>query len=308
MPHVVALHVHPVKGCRRTELMTATVGPHGFVGDREWQAIAPDGAFLSQRQHPLLARIRPELGPDGITLRCDGMDDLHVPRPPAADRDAQTYTGPVAVGDAGDAAAAWVAEVIGTPCRLVGMAPDFSRRVVIPAAAFADPASALAVAVERGTSTGVSLADGGSLPLINAASHRDLERDASEPFGVDRWRPNIVVDGVDAWAEDTWRRVRIGDAIIDVALPWPRCAVPQVDQETGARHNEPARVLKARRWCTEVDDVPDFLRALLVGAALFGVTAAATPIGVTISVGDEVQVLETGPPMVPFAPSTSSPA
>jgi hypothetical protein len=74
--------------------------------------------------------------------------------------------------------------------------------------------------------------------------------------------------------------------------------VPQVDQETGDRHREPALVLKARRWCTSADELPELLRPVLEGNALFGVTAAATPAGVRIAVGDAVEVLETGPALL----------
>ena len=300
MPHLAAIHLHPVKACRRTELDAAVVGAHGLVGDRSWQVIDPDGGFLNQKQHPGLVRVVPTLAEGGITLRCDGRDDLFVATPVRSDREVTTYTGPVAAGDAGDDAAAWLSELLGTTCRLVGMAPDFARRARIPAKTFPDPDGPIARAVERESSAGVGFADAAPVLLVNLASHRALEEEASEPFGVERWRGNLIVDGVEPWTEDTWRRIRIGDAIVDFGLPWPRCAVPQIDQDTAARHNEPARVLRARRWCERVDGVPGFLEAILVGNALFGVATSVTPAGVTLRVGDELEVLEAGDPMVRF--------
>jgi uncharacterized protein YcbX len=301
VPHIVAIHVHPVKSCHRVELDAAIVGEHGLVGDREWQLIDPGGGFLTQRAHPVLARVHPELTSSGIVLRCEGQPDLAVDRPPHVDTTAHTYTGVVPVADAGDEAAAWFGRLIDAPCRLVAMTEGYERRFQIPAAAFPDSTSAFAAAVERSSATPLSLADGAQVLVINAASHRDLANHAVEPFGMERWRANVLVDGAEAWAEDTWRRLRVGEATLDIGLPWPRCAVPQVDQETGGRHREPAVVLKARRWCTSAAELPELLRPVLEGNALFGVTAAATPAGVGVAVGDAVEVLETGPALLPAA-------
>jgi uncharacterized protein YcbX len=298
VPHVAAIHIHPVKSCHRVELDEAIVGAHGLVGDREWQLIDPGGGFLTQRAHPVLARVHPERTDTGIVLRCEGRPDIAVERPRRVDTTAHTYTGQVPVADAGDEVAAWFEALIGAPCRLVAMTDGYERRFQIPAAAFPDPTSGLAAAVERSSATQLSLADGAAALVINAASHRDLADRASEPFGLERWRANVIVDGAEPWVEDTWRRLQVGDVTLDVGLPWPRCTVPQVDQETGARHREPALVLKARRWCTTADELPELLRPVLEGNALFGVTAAATPVGARIAVGDGVAVLETGPALL----------
>ena len=299
MPHVAAIHLHPIKSCHRVEVDEAVVGAFGLVGDREWQVVDLDGAFLTQRVHPALARVHPASTATGVVLRCDGQPDLAVARPARVDTTADTYTGRVPVGDAGDEAAAWFERLIGVPCRLVAMTEGYERTFAVPAAAFPDPSSSLAAAVERATASAMSFADAAQVLVVNAASHRDLAERAVEPFGLDRWRANVLVEGADAWTEDTWRRVRVGDATLDIGLPWPRCAVPQVDQDTGERHREPAVVLRARRWCTTADEVPSFLRPMLEGQALFGVMAAAGPVGVRIAVGDAVEVLESGPAVLP---------
>jgi uncharacterized protein YcbX len=298
MPRIAALHIHPVKSCRRIEVDEVEVGRHGIVGDREWQVVDADGAFVSQRTHPELARVKPERTDAGVTLRCDGMPDLDVVRPPSVDRTATTFTGPVPVGDAGDDAAAWFSELLSAPSRLVAMTEGYERMFPVAASSFPDPTSGFARAVERASGFGLSLSDAAPILLINTASHLDLAAHASEPFGIERWRPNVVIDGADAWEEDTWRQLRIGDGTVDVALPWPRCTIPQVDQDSGGRHREPARVLKARRWCSSLDDVPDLLKLLLVGSAVFGVTGGA-PEGTVLRVGDDVEVLERGPALLP---------
>jgi uncharacterized protein YcbX len=88
--------------------------------------------------------------------------------------------------------------------------------------------------------------------------------------------------------------VRIGAVTVRCVVPWPRCTVPQVDQDTGARHREPAVVLKKYRWCAELPEADPLLQAMLPGNALFGMASSAEPAGAEIAVGDDVDVLVTG--------------
>lgn len=269
------MHLYPVKSCRGISVTRATVGPYGLVGDREWQVVN-DAGFLTQRRNVRLTQVRPALLEDGIVLRAEGMPDLEVSRPSAAETTAPTYTGDVSVGDAGDEAAAWLGSVLGEPVRLVGMAPGYDRR-------FDDLFG-----------TSLNLGDAAPLLVVNEASHRFLAERADEPFGIDRWRTNIAVDGAEPWAEDTWRTIRVGAATVTCVMPWPRCAVPQVDQVTGSRHKEPAVVLKAHRWCAELPDGSPLEQMMLPGNALFGMASSIEPVGTEIAVGDAVEVLETG--------------
>jgi uncharacterized protein YcbX len=128
---------------------------------------------------------------------------------------------------------------------------------------------------------------------------RAYER-AAESFGMDRFRPNLTVDA-DPWVEDTWRDVSIGAARLGVGLAWPRCAIPQIDQIDGTRHREPAKVLKAHRWCSHAPSVPAALRPVLEGNALFGIACSVDDTnepGATVAVGDEVIVHRTGPRII----------
>jgi uncharacterized protein YcbX len=182
----------------------------------------------------------------------------------------------VPVGDGGDAAASWFTTYLGEPARLVGIAPGYERR-------FAD------VFV-----TETALGDLAPLLVVNEASHRFLAERAKEPFGIDRWRANVVLDGPEPWAEDTWRTLRLGAATVRCVMPWPRCAVPQVDQDTGERHKEPAVVLAAHRRCPELPDASPLEQMMLPGNPLFGMASSIEPVAVEIAVGDEVQVVDTG--------------
>jgi uncharacterized protein YcbX len=283
-PAVTAIHLHPVKSCRRVEVDRAVVGRYGLQGDREWQVQTPAGKVLTQRKYPAMARVRPSLVDGGLRLEHDQLPPIEVARPDTAGAKATTLSGVVAVGDAGDEVAAWLERLLGAACRLTAIAPGYERRVVVDEDLFGQE---------------VSLADAAPVLLANAASHRFLLEHAVEPFGIERFRPNLVVEGCDPWVEDTWRTVSIGAAVVEVALPWPRCAIPQVDQDTGDRRREPALVLKRFRWCTDAPRLPDAIRPLVAGNALFGVGGSIQPRGAVVAVGDPVEVVTTAEALVP---------
>jgi uncharacterized protein YcbX len=278
---VTALHLHPIKGCHRIEVDEATVTPYGLAGDREWQLVDADGAFVTQRKHPQLARVQPTIVDGGIRVSTAGMADLDVATPAAVDTTAPTYSGDVAVGDAGDAAATWFSDVLGEPVRLVGIAPGYDR-----AFQFAEGST--------------NLSDLAPILLVNRASYDFLAARAVEPFPIERFRGNVIVDHFEAWAEETWKTLRVGDAKVRCVLPWPRCAVPQVDQETGERHKEPALVLKEHRWCEPAPDQEGLVKLMLAGNALFGMASSIEPAGTTIRVGDSVMILANQPRLVPL--------
>jgi uncharacterized protein len=209
-----------------------------------------------------------------------------VARPERVDCEARTGLGRIPLGDAGAEAAAWFEGVLGTPCRLTAIAEGYTRRIVLGDDLFDQE---------------VSLADAAPVLLVNAASYRHLLQNASEPFGIERFRPNVVIEGCDPWDEDAWEQVAIGAAEAHVVLPWPRCAIPQIDQHTGQRHREPALVLKRLRWCSDASGLREELRGLVAGNGLFGAAASIGPQGASICVGDPVEVLRRREPLVLLA-------
>ena len=239
--------------------------------------------MMNQRKFPGLARVCPVPIADGLRLEHEDVPALHVRRPDAVNGYGKTGFGRVPVADAGDEAAAWFEQVLGVRCRLTAIASGYQRRVVVGEDLFGQE---------------VSLADAAPVHVVNAASFRFLLEHAVEPFGIERFRPNVVVDGFGPWEEDTWRKVSIMTVEIDVMLPWPRCAIPQVDQQTGLRHREPAIVLKRHRWCSDAQNVPEAVRPLIAGNALFGVGGSIRPEGAVIAVGDPVAVTMTRQPLV----------
>lgn len=273
-----AIHIYPVKSCRGVAVESAEVSVSGLVGDRRFQVVDPEGAPITQRQQPTLATVQPSLIGGGLRLEAEGARTIQVAMPTGTDRTATSLIGvPVESADAGDEAAAFFSDVLGVPARLVAIADETGYAVPIP-----------------GIEMRASWADAASVLIANEASHAWLADRADEAFGMDRFRANLTVSGPAPFEEDTWRDVSIGDARFGYGFAWPRCAIPQVDQLDGSRHKEPAKVLKAHRWCTEAPDVPDAMRPLFEGNALFGIGCSVLDAGSTVSVGDAVSVNDTG--------------
>jgi uncharacterized protein YcbX len=238
---VVALHTYPIKGCAGTALTSAFLAPAGILHDRTFMVVDERGVFRSQRRDPLLATIRPEVVGDGqeLVLHAPGAGALRVavdldgPRRPV-----EMFGNPYRGIDQGDACAEWLTQVLGRPSRLVRVPPEHDR-------------------VTDGETPGrAGFADSGALLLTSRASWAELDRRITErgsvDVPVDRFRPNIVVDGwTEPHVEDQVRDMSVGDADLAFAKQAIRCAVTLVDQRTGARVGpEPLRTLAGYRRVT----------------------------------------------------------
>lgn len=286
MISVSAINIYPIKSCRAVSLEQATVTDIGLADDRRWQILGTEERRgVTQRKHRALALIQPALLDDGgLAMSAPGMGEITVglPSGPVISVDSHGRI-PVAARDAGDEAAQWLTEFMGVPLRLVRMDGDSGWRL---------PPS-------RGDVFGQNapFTDAAPLLVTNQASLDWLVDRASEPFGMDRFRPNLVVTGAEPWAEDSWDRFEVGRAALRAAVPWPRCAIPQVDQVTAERRKEPAKVLKKHRWCTSAPAIDSPFRQEIEGNSLFGVACTVGPAGATISVGDPVRVISNRTPV-----------
>ncbi|MFF0464658.1 MOSC domain-containing protein [Streptomyces mexicanus] len=267
-----SLHVHPVKAFRAVGLREAVVEPWGLAGDRRWVLIDDGGKVVTQRQQPHLALAAAELLPGGgLRLSAPGRDAITVPvPPPGATVTVQVFGDKVEAVPAGAAAHAWCSALVGAGTRLVHMDDPATRRPV-------DPEYAL-------PGETVSFADGYPLLLTSRASLDSLnaliaEGDRAEegPVPMNRFRPNVVVAGAPAWAEDDWQRVRIGEVVFRVAKPCGRCVVTTTDQATAERGKEPLRTLGRHRR--------------FGGDLVFGQNLVPESTG-TLRVGDPVTVLD----------------
>ncbi len=280
---VTAIQLHPIKSCHRLDVETATVSATGLEGDREWQ-VSAGIAPVTQRQKNLLAVVQPELIDGGLRISAPGRGTIEVERPTANDAVTGSIIGvKVDVGDAGDDAARWFSELLDDEVRLFARTPNSVLRIP--------------EAIDVFDQT-IAFTDVAPVLVANTASLSWLVDRAKEPFPMERFRPNIVVENDQPFAEDTWARFHIGDAELRHGLIWPRCAIPQIDQETGDRHREPAQVLKAHRWCESAPDLPEAVRPIVENNGIFGVGCAIGPVGTRINVGDELRVDETMTPLM----------
>lgn len=233
---LAAIHVHPVKSARGISVPRAEVGPTGLRHDRRWMIVDRSARFVSQREDPRLGRIAPRLDEDGerLLLHAPGAGELALPlRPDSGEpRTVTVWEDEVMARDCGDAAAAWLATVLGGPYRLVVL-PDDAVRPVDPA--YARPGDR------------VSFADGFPYLLAAEASLDDLNRRAGTRLTMERFRPNLVVAGGAPFAEDAWSRIRIGAVPFRVAKPCARCVVPTLDPDTQEAGPEPLRTLATFR-------------------------------------------------------------
>lgn len=223
----------PVKSLRGARFAALKVGPRGFVHDREWMVVDAAGRFLTQRQQARMALVDTSVASGMLRLGAPGMPDLRV----ASDRPGAPLTvevwGERCAALAPDPAAdAWLSRFLETPCRLVRLPPQTVRTV--------DPAYAAAT-------DQVGFADGFPFLLISQASLDDLNRRLDTPVPMLRFRPNLVVAGTEPYAEDRWRRIRIGTLSFRVVKPCSRCVIPTIDPDTAERAAEPLRTLLSYR-------------------------------------------------------------
>jgi len=272
----------PVKSCRGQQVETAVLEPWGLAGDRRWMLVDEAGETVTAREQREMLLITPRLTADGgLEISAPGHVDLVVARPPGDRHVEVTVFGraPFAAALAGRTADDWFSTVLGEQVRLV-FADDPHRRQANPA--YAGPG----VPLHFGDGYPLLLATEASLTALNALIAAGAKADEG-PVPMVRFRPNLVVGGGQPWAEDGWRRVRIGAAEFRVVKGCDRCAIPTTDENTAVRRKEPTYTLaQHRRWD---------------GAVWFGMNLVPLTPGATLQVGDEVEILDEkvtsdGPP------------
>ncbi|MEU9287192.1 MOSC N-terminal beta barrel domain-containing protein [Streptomyces sp. NPDC048275] len=237
-----SIHVHPVKAFRGQSPREAVVEPWGLAGDRRWVLIDDGGKVVTQRQQARLALAVAELLPGGgVRLSAPGREPVTVPVPePIGTTTLDVFGDKVEGILAGGTAHAWCSDYLGAQVRLVHMDDPATRRPVNPS--YARPGET------------VSFADGYPLLLTTLASLDALnswiaqgDRAHEGPLPMNRFRPNVVVAGTAAWAEDDWTRIAIGEVSFRVAKMCGRCVVTTTDQGTAERGKEPLHTLGRHR-------------------------------------------------------------
>jgi uncharacterized protein YcbX len=260
---LAALHVYPLKSAGGIALTEARVDPTGLAHDRRWLIVDGNGRFVTQRSHTRMALLRTALEDGSLRVTAPGMAPLELP---LAASEGPTQEVPVwdlgrFARSCGPEADAWATEWLDEPCRVVRAAVPPNERPLD----------------ERGK-VRTGFADAYPALVISTASLADLNGRLFEPLPMNRFRPNLVVEGVPAYAEDSWRRVRIGEVAVLGRKTCLRCAITATDQETGERGVEPLRTLATYRRVPE-------------GEVAFGMNLGFESSG-TLRVGDPVRVSE----------------
>jgi len=230
---LTGLYRYPVKSFKGEAVETLPIDPTGPRHDRQWMLVTPQGRFLTQRELPRLALIEPKVHGTGLRLSAPGMPELETG--PATDRslEVQVWNDRCPARLMADPVHRWLGEFLDLDCRLVYLPEEAARQVDL---AYARP----------GDKTAFS--DGFPELLISEASLDDLNRRLPRPLPMVRFRPNLVVSGCEPYAEDHWKRIRIGELEFRVVKPCSRCVIPTVNPETGEREgNEPLKTLMTYR-------------------------------------------------------------
>lgn len=234
MLRLTEINIYPIKSAHGISLSSSQLDDLGLEFDRRWMVVNEEGLFLSQRTLPKMALINVAIGRDYLSITSQGLTELTIPlRTHSGKRiQVQVWDDSLEALDAGPDAARWFTELLGVPCTLVQM-PEYPSR-------FIDARYAPA-------NSPVSFADAFPLLLISEMSLKDLNDRLAEPVPMNRFRPNLVVDGTFPFEEDTWASLRVGSVSFRVAKPCARCTVPTVNQDTGEEGKEPIRTLSAYR-------------------------------------------------------------
>ncbi|RAI91914.1 MOSC domain-containing protein [Algoriphagus yeomjeoni] len=259
------LYVYPIKSLAGIRLHEAKVEGRGFEFDRRWMLIDENGQFLSQRTFPQMALLKVEIGRDALKVfhQASPEDFIEIP----FEEDSQEILSVTVWDDDMDATLVnsrfdtWFSQVLGLSARLVKMPHATNRKV--------DPRYAI-------NEESVSFADGMPYLLIGQNSLENLNSRLDYPVLMDRFRPNIVFSGGEAFAEDSWKKIKIGKVDFQVVKPCARCVMITVEQNTGKKGAEPLKTLAGYRK--------------VGNKIMFGQNMVALSTGV-IKVGDEIKLV-----------------
>ncbi len=277
---VHSLHIYPVKGVRGVSCDHAEVRPRGFAGDRRWLITDEGDQFLSQRTCPDLARLEATPTSQQLRLSIEGGGDCNVAHPIERERNRVTVWGDKVAAMRADAKAeAWLSDVLRRDVRLY----------------FMDDPAIRHTSGRWGAVSPVSFADGYPFLVTTTASldalNDEIKNNGGASVGMDRFRPNIVVDGNDPWTEDRWAAIKIGDVVIELVKPCARCEVTTKDQVTGEKlGKEPLKTLAKIRRSAHPD----------LNGVLFGWNGFARDVG-GIKTGDQATIIEDRPDGWPIA-------
>jgi uncharacterized protein len=262
---IAALIVYPVKSCRGIAVDQAAVTVRGLQRDREWLIVDSDGRFITQREVPQLALIVPSVTDAALRLDAPGMSSMEVAHDATgASKVVTIFRDTLSAIDQGDAVARWLSAFLQQAVRLVRFDASVRRYCN------------KTYAGETGAHT--AFADGFPVLVIGDASLADLNARLPSPLPMNRFRPNIVVSGIDAYDEDHIETITCGQVSLTLVKPCVRCQITTTDQATASVGVEPLPTLGTYR------------RSDSLGGVTFGMNAiVARGYGARIAVGDSLE-------------------
>ncbi len=282
---ILSLHSYPVKSCAGITHTETSLTQAGLAFDRHWVIVDRQGVFMTQRQYAKMALVQPSLEDGVLTLEAPGMPPFLLE--PAADTPAPP---PVSVRifgsdtlglDEGDAAAQWLSDFMGTPCRLLRVHP-YAERLASRDHVNAWRRKHQQEAPDFPADHAFGFADGFPFLIANQGSldelNQQLKSKGQPAVPMNRFRPNIVLQGLDAYEEDYLASMHVGALSFAFVKRCARCPIPGIDQATAKPGPEPILTLSAYRRFAE--------------GILFGVNAvvAGAGSGIRLRTGDAAEL------------------
>ena len=233
---LTGIRVYPVKSLPAIHFEQNEVQPQGLKDDRLYMLVDENGLFITQRKYPQLALIKVQQTECSFSFVAENRLPITID-----ETNFQTETLKVkiwqdeCVGLVADVKVnQWFSQYLGFPVRLVRYNHQAPRAID---GNYSQPDDI------------VSFADGFPLLVISQASLNDLNSKLETPVSMTNFRPNIIVDGCDAFAEDDWKQIRIGEVIFDAVKRCSRCVLTTVNPETGKRseNGQPLKTLSQYR-------------------------------------------------------------
>jgi uncharacterized protein YcbX len=250
---IARLYVYPVKSCAGIELREALLTETGFDLDRAWMVVDEQGDFVSQRELPRMALVRPQIRYSDVVLRAPGMLALHLQIDTVEEPvKVRVWDDEVQAYDMGAVAAQWFSDFLGRKLRLVRFDPDHRRLANREWTGGAEAPNQFQDGYP------LLVASTASLDLLNAK----LAAAGHAPVGIERFRPNIVLSGLEAHDEDRLDLIRIaaddGEVQLRPVKPCSRCPIPNIDPATAQSDPAVTDTLQAYRRDPVLDGAVSF--------------------------------------------------
>ena len=268
--HLSEINIYPIKSLAGISLRESKIERRGLAFDRRWMLIDEKNKFLTQREFPKMATIKTEILPDGLQVS-SGREILVIPFEPfnGETKTVKIWSSRCRAKVYENVINEWFSDVLETNCKLAVMPEETERKVNY------------FYRVE--TDDHVSFADGYPFLLIGENSLADLNSRLPEDLPMNRFRPNFVVADSEAFSEDGWKKIKIGESVFHIVKPCARCVMTTIDQKTGEKDGkEPLKTLAGFR-------IP---KRSVKRKILFGQNLIGEPAGDVLRVGDKVEFLE----------------